>query len=485
MSKLSNLEPKRVFGFFEDLSNIPCGEGDLESIRSYIEEYAKSHSFNYEKDDNGNIIIFVPATLGYEKAEPIILQGHIGTAGMVISHGMDFTKNHPVEMSVIDDYIFARGTALSTDDRAAIALCLAAADDGFVAHPEMELVFTCGSNSYSDGASSLDISKIKGRRMINLNSQEEGVILTSSAGGLVGKMNVPVKYHRKKGNSYKIVVSGFVGGHSGRDIGKYRGNANIIMGRLLHFLGTRVDFDIISLSGGLMHNSIPRDADCSVLVEEKDITSFENLIIEFEETIKNEYKANENNISIYSNYMGETEEDVLVRKTQERVIFLLNTVPDGAQKMSQEVKTKGLVETSLNIGIMRMDEKKFYLEGTIRSMISSAKYALSDKLRYLTETIGGIYTETGDYPAWEYNENSELASLCSNVYRNLFGQNVRISGVHAGLECGTFFSRIKGIDIVSMGPEIVDAHTQSEKLSISSTVRTWNFLISILRTMNI
>ena len=480
---LSELEPKRVFKYFEDITNIPKGEEDTKAVGDYLENYAKGHSYRFDRDENGNLIIYVPATSGYENAEPIMLQGHTGMAGMLNSVRFDAIKKQTVEINLIDDYVFATGTAMSTDDRAALALCLAAADDISVAHPQLELVFTCGSNSYNDGAASLDLSKIQSRRMINLNSQEEGVLLTSSAGGLIGKMNVPVKYHRMEGHNYKIIVSGFAGGHSGRDIGKYRGNANIIMGRLLHYLGTKVDFNIISLSGGLMHNSIPRDADCNVLVEDKNTESFENLISIFEETIKNEYKANESNISIYCNYLGKGEENVLVKKTQERVIFLLNTVPDGVQKMSQEIQTSDLVETSLNIGIMRMDDKKFYLEGTIRSMISSAKYALSDKLRYLTETIGGVYTEAGDYPAWEYSKDSELAKISADIYKKLFGREIKISGVHAGLECGTFYSKIKGIDIVSFGPDIADAHTRSEKLSISSTVRTWNYLISILRAL--
>lgn len=483
MGVLSELEPNKVFHFFEEISAIPRGSRNTQAVSDYLVQFAEDRDLEYKQDSKGNVIIFVPATDGYEGADTIMLQGHMDmVCEKTASSKHDFSKD-PLDINIIDDYIFARGTTLGADDGIAIAMSLAIVDSKYVAHPPLELVFTVDEEVGMSGAKELDTSCLKAKTLINLDSEEEGVLLTSSAGGLIGKMSVPVKYQKKTGKNYKIIISGFTGGHSGKEIDKYRGNANIIMGRLLHFLGTKVGFDIISLSGGLMHTAIPRDADCSVLISNEDAPSFEGLIQEFERTIKNEYRANEHNISIYCNDMGELEEKVLKKKTQERLIFLLNTVPDGVQKMSQEEATVGLVQTSLNIGIMRLDETRFYLEGTIRSSITSEKYALSDKLRYLSETIGGSYEEDGDYPAWEFNENSKIVTMARKIFKKLFGKEPQITGMHAGLECGIFYSKMKDLDIVSIGPDILDIHTPSERLSISSTLRTWNYLITILRSM--
>ena len=483
MGVLSNLEPAKVFSFFEEISAIPRGSRNTQAISDYLVKFASDRNLKYIQDKTGNVVIYVPATEGYENLETVMLQGHMDmVCEQAASSKHNFNKD-PLDLKIIDDYIFAHGTTLGADDGIAIALSLAVVDSTYVAHPPLELVFTVDEEVGMTGAKALDTSVLTAKTLINLDSEEEGVLLTSSAGGLIGKMSVPVKYQLKTGENYKIIISGFKGGHSGKEIDKYRGNANIIMGRLLHFLGTRVGFNIVSLSGGLGHTAIPRDADCSVLISKEDAPSFEGLIQEFERTIKNEYRANEHNISIYCNDLGELEEKVLKKKTQERLIFLLNTVPDGVQKVSQEEATLGLVQTSLNIGIMRLDESRFYLEGTIRSSITSEKYALSDKLRYLSETIGGTYDEDADYPAWEFNEYSKIVSLARQVFKQQFGREPKITGMHAGLECGILYSKMKDLDIVSIGPDIIDIHTPAEKLSISSTLRTWNYLISILRSM--
>ncbi len=483
MGVLSGLEPRRVFKYFEEISSIPRGTGNCSAISEYLVRFAREKELDYVQEKCGNVIIYVPATQGYEKSEPVILQGHMDMVCEKAASSKHDFKTEPLDINIIDDHIFARGTTLGADDGIALALALAEVDDPSAAHPPLELVFTVDEGMGIAGAKALDTSLLKGKTLINLDLENEGELLTSSAGSLIGRMSVPIKYHKRSGENYRIVISGFTGGHSGKEIGKYRANANIIMGRLLHFLGTRVKFDIISITGGLTHTGIPREADCDVLISKGDSYSFEGFIKEFEKTIKNEYRANEHNISIYCNDMGELEENVLYHKTQERVIFLLNTVPDGVQKMSQEKLSKELVETSLNIGIMRTDESRFYLEASIRSCVTTEKYALSDKLRYLTETIGGIYEEDYDFPAWEYRDDSPITNRCKKIYTELFGREPKIIGRHVGLECGIFFSKIPNVDMVSIGPDILDIHTDTEKLSISSTLRTWNFLLSVLRSM--
>ena len=485
MSKvLSGLAPAKVFHFFEEICNIPHGTGNTGALREYITAFAAEKGLEPQSDEAGNIVIHVPASKGAENAATVLLQAHLD---MVCEKNDDSKHNFrkdPLDLSVMDDDIYARGTTLGAEGGAGVAICLALLDSPEIIHPALEIVFTADEALTMKGVQALDMSDLHAKYMIGFDSDDDGTILTSSAGVLLGNMYVPVKYTTKSGLKYKIIVGGLHGGHAGTSIDSYQANANIIMGRLLHFLGKSVDFHMAFLSGGLAQNAIPREADCRVLIDKKDAEKFESLIADFEKTIQNEYRANEHNLMIYSDFLEEAEnEPVLFKKTQERVIFLLNTVPDGVQKTSQESDTKGMTETSINVSMMRCGESEFFLQGSIRSSISSAKYALSEKLRYLTEMIGGRYEEAGDYPAWEYNENSHLMEIMKDTYKEEFGSTLRVKGVHAGREEGAFSQKIPGIDIVSIGPEVQKSRTPAEKLSISSTLRTWQLLQSVLKRL--
>ena len=334
-----------------------------------------------------------------------------------------------------------------------------------------------------DGVKAFDFSRVSARRVINLDSEDEGVFFVSCAGGMRSRLSVPVKRYESSGIRYNIIISGLNGGHSGEMIDRYNANAIILMGRLLHYLGKKHKFSIINLQGGLMDNAIPREANCHILISKSRSKDFEKLIAEFEKTIKNEFSANEKNMMIYCESLGQTTEMVLKPRLQERVIFLLNTIPDGVQNMCMDGNQKGLVKTSLNFGIMRLHDDCFTLEAGLRSSVSSEKYALSDKLRYLTESIGGSYTESGDYPAWEYNESSELLRVVTGVYKKQSGKDPVVKGIHAGLECGVIYHNLKPVDIISLGPDIKDAHTTKERLSVSSTQRTWELLLELLKEL--
>ncbi len=484
MGVLSGLEPKNVFRFFEEISAIPRGSHNTKAISDHLAQFARKYRLRYRQDELGNVVIFVPATEGYENKVPVILQGHMD---MVCEKADDSKHNFlrdPLDIRVIDDEIYAAGTTLGGDDGIAIAYAMAAATDTSLKHPALELIFTVDEEVGMDGAAGLDTSDLKARYMLNLDTEDEGIIVTSSAGGLKAEMSIPVKYRKETGEEYKIVISGLTGGHSGTQIDKYHANAIILMGRLLHFLKKReVNFSVFDLAGGLMDNAIPRDAECSVLIFDEDTSSFEGIIREFEDIIKNEYRSNEQNIMIYCDHRGRSENEVLSKKHEERVIFLLNTVPDGVQRMSQDPETLGLVETSLNNGIMRLNEKEFYLNASLRSSVASAKEALSEKLKYLTETIGGSYSVSGDYPAWEFNGGSALLKKAKEVFKAQYGHDPKVEGIHAGVECGIFYEKIDGLDIISIGPDMKGVHTPQEKLYIGSVKRTWDFICGILESM--
>ncbi len=484
MGVLSEIEPKEVFKYFEEISRIPRGSHNTAAVSSYLYKFGVDNGFKSRQDELGNVVIHVPATSGYEDKKAVILQGHMDmVCEKAAGSKHDFTKD-PLDLRVMDDEIFARGTTLGGDNGIALAYAMAAATDKTLKHPALELIFTVDEEVGMEGATGLDTSDLKAGYMLNLDTEDEGEFVTSSAGGLNAVMSVPVKYRKMSGEEYKIIISGLKGGHSGTEIDGYHANAIIIMGRLLHFLRARnVDFHVSGLDGGLMNNAIPRDADCDVIIPWEETDTFEELIGEFESTIKNEYRANEDNIMIYCDHIGTAEKEVLRKKHEERVIFLLNTVPDGVQRMSQEEATKGLVETSLNNGIMRLTEKDFYLNASVRSSISSAKQALSDKLKYLTETIGGTYEANGDYPAWEFNDDSYLLKKCIEVFKDQYGRDPKVVGIHAGIECGIFFEKMPGLDIISIGPDMKGVHTPQEKLYIASVKRTWEFIRGILENL--
>ncbi len=481
MAVLDDLQPREVFHYFEEICGIPHGSGNTTAISQYCVDFAIRHQLEYIQDGKGNVIIKKQASKGYEDSAPIILQGHMDMVcekNFDYDGRFDFSKDG-LKLAIMDDYIYAKGTTLGADDGIAVAYCLAILSDESLEHPPLEVVLTVDEEIGMLGIEALDVTPLKAKRMINIDNENDGELLISSAGGMAVKCSIPVRYVTKKGSKYTIVLCGLTGGHSGTEINKYRGNANLLMGRLLHFIGKNIKFDLCYLKGGLQDNAIPREAKAEILVHEKDAYQFEELIVQFEQTIQKEYRIIEKNINIYCEDKGTSEEQVLTPKTKERIIFLLMTIPDGVQKMSPE--TDNLVQTSSNAGIMRLKENFFVLQIHIRSSVSSEKYALSDKLKYLTETIGGAYTTDGDFPAWEYSPKSELRDMMFKTYQKCFGCNPRLSGIHAGLECGSVYSKIEGIDIVSFGPEIQNIHTPKEKLSIVSTQKSWEYLLTVLK----
>ncbi len=480
MEILKGLSPGSVFEYFEDICSIPHGSGNCAEIAGYCIDFAKKHGLSYYSDENNNVLIRKKASKGYENAMPLMLQGHLD---MVCEKNFDYDakfdfKTEPLRLAVTDDQIYAKGTTLGGDDGIAVAYMLAILGDDSLMHPALECLFTADEETGMLGMSSFDTSVITSRRMINIDNETEGELLVSSAGGRKVKCHVPIRHCERRGMSYDIIICGLLGGHSGSEIDKYRGNANLLMGRLLHYLQERIHYELYYLKGGLQDNAIPREAKASVLINADDSVLFEDLITEFEMTIINEYRRIENNITIYCEAGETVTENVLTDKTRERIVFLLMTIPDGIAKMCPEATS--IVQTSSNAGIMRLRDDYFSLIISIRSSISSEKEALSDKLKYLTETIGGEYIVESDYPAWEYRENSRLRDIASQAYKELFDKEVRITSIHAGLECGIIFDKITGMDIISIGPDIEDIHTPKEKLSISSVERTWRLLLKIM-----
>ena len=479
MRALENCEPKRVFYYFEELCKIPHGSGNTKQISDYLVSFAKEHGLEYVQDEMNNVVIYKPATEGYEDAPAVILQGHMDMVCEKrpdVDH--DFTKD-PLNISVKDGYVTANGTTLGGDDGIAVAYGLALLESKDLAHPALEVLITVDEEIGLLGAEGFDCSVLKGKRLINLDSEAEGSLWISCAGGLSGISTIPVQRVEAEGQKAAVKITGLMGGHSGAEIDKKRANANVLMGRFLYSLQQETAYEIISLAGGQKDNAITREADAELLVE--DINSVKACAEKLQKGFREEYAGTDEGITVEITDLGVASAKVLHPTSREKVLFFLMEVPFGIQKMSGSID--GLVETSTNIGIVKLGEDEFLGSSSVRSSVEAAGAALSDKICYLTEFLGGEYTVQGAYPAWEYRKESQLRDQMVEVYEEMYGEKPNVVAIHAGLECGLFYKKIEGLDCVSLGPNMKDIHTSEEVLDIASTERVWKYLVKVLESL--
>ena len=426
-----------------------------------------------------NVVIYKPATEGYEDAPAVILQGHMDMVCEKrpdVDH--DFTKD-PLNISVKDGYVTANGTTLGGDDGIAVAYGLALLESTELAHPALEVLITVDEEIGLLGAEGFDCSALKGKRLINLDSEAEGSLWISCAGGLSGISTIPVQRVEAEGQKAAVKITGLMGGHSGAEIDKKRANANVLMGRFLYTLQKEAAYEIISLAGGQKDNAITREADAELLVE--DVNAVKACAEKIQKGFREEYAGTDEGITIEITDLGASSARVLHPTSREKVLFFLMEVPFGIQKMSGSID--GLVETSTNIGIVKLGEDEFLGSSSVRSSVEAAGAALSDKICYLTEFLGGDYTVQGAYPAWEYRKDSPLRDQMVEVYEEMYGEKPNVVAIHAGLECGLFYKKIEGLDCVSLGPNMKDIHTSEEVLDIASTERVWKYLVKVLESL--
>jgi dipeptidase D len=482
-SVLAGLEPERVFYYFEEISAIPRPSGKCDKISDYIVSFAQDHNLEYVQDEYKNVLVRKKSKRADKGGPTVILQGHMD---MVCEKSYDYDSKHDftkdgLKLCILDDMIFAKGTTLGADDGIAVAYMLSILEDDSLDIPDIEALFTVDEEDGMKGALAFDTSLLKGKLLINLDHEVSGELLTCSAGGKRVKCSIPVNYSEVSGIGYSIIICGLCGGHSGMEIDKGRGNANLLLGRLLHTITKNMDFAVKYIGGGLTDSAIPREAKAEIIIDRENADLLESIVEKYSKIICSEFEGIEENMMIYAENKGEDTAMCLDRESKKRIGFMLNTVPDGIIKMSR--KSEGLVRTSLNSGIMQLSDKEFVLIVNMRSLAESEKEALADKIEYLVETIGGKYTEEYDYPAWEFCEDSELRKSAFESYQRMFLQNPRLRGFHAGLECGVFYKKIESVDIISFGPDIYNIHTPKERLSISSTQKVYEYLIEILKNL--
>lgn len=478
MAVLDQIQPKEVFRFFEEMSRIPHGTFDTKRISDYCVEFAKERNLDYTQDSVNNVIIRKPGTEGYEDSEPVIIQGHLD---MVCekrpgsSH--DFSKD-PLEIFVEDGFVKAKDTTLGGDDCIAVAMALAVLDSKEIPHPPIEAVFTVDEEVGMGGANAIDLDSLKGKRLLNIDSDTEGILTSGCAGGYRYDTAIPVTREKKSGTLVEIKVHGLLGGHSGAEIHKQRGNAHKMMGRLLNRISLEVPFHLLSICGGAKDNVIAMDSTAKLIVDAKDADRVCKIAEEMKKTWEYEFMGDEPSLAVDTEAKEGESADVCDEDSTRRVISYLTICPNGVQGFAR--KLENLVETSLSLGVIVTEDTCIRTCSLVRSSMESQKQHLKEVLGQCAKLVGAKTEARNEYPAWQYNPDSEIRKVMEHTYKEMFGKDPVVSAVHAGLECGLFLGKRPDLDCVSFGPNMYDIHSFNERIDIASTERMWDYLKAVL-----
>ncbi len=476
--KLAGLEPQAVFACFEKLCSIPHGSRNTKAISDYLVSFAAEHGIRCIQDKLNNILLFGEGTCGMENHPPVVLQGHMD---MVCEKDPDCKLDMAVDgldLTHDDTCVFARGTTLGGDDAIAVAFAMALLTDKSIPHPPLEIIITVDEEIGMLGAAAMDLSEVKGRTMINLDSEDEGIFTVSCAGGATATISLPAPRRAVYGPCIRLSVDGLRGGHSGAEIHKNRANANKVMGEFLSRIQTLMPLCLTSFSGGSKDNAIPRACQATAVAMGLHLERINETAAALQAEIREKY--DEPDVLVQAFDVDALGGNGLSTEDTAKVIALLNSVPNGVQAYSANMP--GLVQTSLNLGIAKLGEQ-FTATFSVRSSVNQEKQELLSKLRSLAEFHGGSYSQMGEYPAWEYRKDSPLREAMVAAYRKLFDKEPKVLAIHAGLECGLLGQKLPGLDCVSIGPQMHDIHTSREKLEIASTKRTWEFLLEVLKAL--
>ena len=484
MGVLSGLQPEGVFRFFEEICGIPHGSSDTKRISDYLVRFAKDRNLRYIQDEKNNVIIFKDGTSGYEDSAPVMLQGHMD---MVCEKNSDCDidfSNDGLRLRLKDGVISADGTTLGGDDGIAVAFALAIMDDDSISHPPLECVFTVDEEIGMLGAAAIDCSELKSRTMLNLDSEDEGYLLVSCAGGACAICHIPVEYEDITAEDMlmaKVTVTGLVGGHSGVEINKQRANADKQLARLLYIVGRDVDFRLISVDGGLKDNAIPKQATAFVGITAENVDNFTAAVEKMRKVMKHEFESTDPELEVLIDISEKADMQVMTDASKDRVILSLMLMPNGVQKMSNDIE--GLVQTSLNLGILQTSANEVTASFSVRSSVRSEKENLISQLECLMAVVSGSLEIQGDYPAWEYSHESRLRDIMVEVFEEQYGRKPVIQTLHAGVECGLFAGKMPGLDCVSFGPDMKNIHTSLESMDVASVQRTWEYTLGILKRL--
>ena len=476
---LENLEPKEVFRFFEEICQVPHGTFDTKRISDYCVAFAKERGLACIQDETNNIIISKPGTVGYENSEPVIIQGHMDMVCEKRPESNHDFKKDPLELYVEDGYVKAKDTTLGGDDGIAVAMALAILDSKDIPHPPIEAVFTVDEEIGMGGAENIDLSVLKGKKLINIDSEEEGILTVGCAGGFGYNTEIPVTRENAEGEKISIRIHGLLGGHSGEEIHRQRGNANKMMARLLYHIAEEKSYRLSEIYGGSKDNVIAMEAHASLVAAPEDTEQILAMIRNMEDVWNAEFMGEEPGLTVKTETEKNTDTVVFSKDTTQKVVGYLKASPNGLKEYSRKVA--GATETSLNLGVVSMKENGVEAAFLIRSAVDSRKQQVLEEVDAVTKAFGGTGTISSAYQAWQYKPKSELRPVMIEAYKEIYGKEPEICIIHGGLECGIFLGKRPDLDCVSCGPDVLDIHSYNERLDIASTQRSWEFLKLVLK----
>lgn len=479
MAVTEKLNPQKVFYYFEKICGIPHGSDNIDKLSDYLAEFAKERGFFCRQDAWKNVIIVKDAAPGYEAVPPVILQGHMDMVAVKKPGAAVDMRKEGLRLQVDGDYLYAEDTSLGGDDGIAVAYVLALLDSEEIPHPRLEIILTVDEEVGMDGARELDVSLLQGRRMLNLDSEEEGIILAGCAGGARVDWKLPVRREAMSGSMFALRVKGLLGGHSGSEIDKERGNANCLMGRVLYELSEEMQIGLAELKGGLADNAIPRETEAVIMIEGGREAELYKITGRIEAEIRKELQTKDPDVCIETERLAGGSADCVCAEDAARLVYLLFGAVNGVQAMSADME--GLVETSLNMGIVELKKEEAAVQFSVRSSLESSKKVLIKKLENMARMAGAAQDVRGDYPGWAYQSVSPFRDMAVRIYEEMYGRKPEIQAIHAGLECGLLIAKIPELECISIGPDMKDIHTTEERLSISSAARVWNYILEILK----
>ncbi len=474
------LEPKLVWKNFYAIGQIPRCSKKEEKIRNFLIDFAEKRSLSWDRDEVGNIIVRKAATPGMEDRPTCVIQGHMD---MVCEKNNDtqhdFSKD-PIKMKIEDGWVTADGTTLGADNGIAIAMAMALMEDDSIAHPPLEFLFTVDEETGLTGATSLKSDFVKGRYLLNVDSEEETTLFIGCAGGqnTILCKNIDFVEPHSDYKTFLLKVGGLRGGHSGLNIHEGFGNAIKLLARALYNLNNEFHYHLSAINGGSAHNAIPREAEAVIDVPADQVDRLRAFVQKYQQIFRDELKFTDKEVTVSVQEQPKAQK-VFGTQFKDRLVAVLYAMPHGVIAMSRAME--GVVETSTNLATIKTADDKVEMLTSQRSAIASSITDVSDKVKALGE-LGDFEVEQNDgYPAWQPNPDSRLLQICKSIYKEKFGKEPEVTAIHAGLECGIIGEKYNGMDMISFGPDITGAHSPDEKIRIESVKNVWEFLLEILK----
>lgn len=484
MKYYEQLKSKDVFHFFEVISNIPHCSFEEQKISDYLVDFAKERNLEYYQDEKLNVIIKKNATAGYENAPIVILQSHMDMVCEKNAITVHNFQTDPIKHVVKGEMLYADGTTLGADNGVAVAMSLALLDSKDAIHPKLECLFTVQEEVGLLGAQEIDASKLDGKYLINIDSEEEGTFLVSCAGGCRADISIPISWTILDGEFEicKLTISGLRGGHSGMSIHEERGNSIKLLARLLSEVSKEINIEIQNLEGGSKDNAIPREATAIVAIDKNTLPQLQAELEKWQAVFNNELLGKDNPLTIQAEIIETEKIAVFNQKTKQDILATLSIASNGVYSMSHSIH--GLVESSKNLGVISTGTDTFQLTFSIRSSVESLLFAQITELEHLVKWLDAKISIRGLYPGWEYNPESKLRELFIKTYKSMHNAEPKIEAIHAGLECGILKKKLGDVDIISLGPDIFDPHSPDEHVRIDSVDRVYQFIVEVLKRAN-